>query len=82
LIILPQALRAVIPTIVGQFISLFKDTSLLIIVSLVDLLGISQSILANPKYVGRAAEIYLFIGLIYWIFCYSMSLASRKLEKY
>jgi general L-amino acid transport system permease protein len=82
LIILPQALRAVIPTIVGQFISLFKDTSLLIIVSLVDLLGISQSILANPKYVGRAAEIYLFIGLIYWIFCYSMSLASRRLEKY
>jgi general L-amino acid transport system permease protein len=82
LIILPQALRAVIPTIVGQFISLFKDTSLLIIVSLVDLLGISQSILANPKYVGRSAEIYLFIGLIYWIFCYSMSLASRKLEKY
>ncbi len=82
LIVLPQALRAVIPTIVGQFISLFKDTSLLIIVSLVDLLGISQSILANPKYIGRAAEIYLFIGLIYWIFCYSMSLASRKLEKY
>jgi general L-amino acid transport system permease protein len=81
LIILPQALKAVIPTIVGQFISLFKDTSLLIIVSLVDLLGISQSILANPKYIGRAAEIYLFIGLIYWIFCYSMSLASRKLEK-
>jgi general L-amino acid transport system permease protein len=82
LIILPQALKAVIPTNVGQFISLFKDTSLLIIVSLVDLLGVSQSILANPKYIGRAAEIYLFIGLIYWIFCYSMSLASRKLEKY
>lgn len=81
LIILPQALRAVIPTIVGQFISLFKDTSLLAIVSLVDLLGISQSILANPKYIGRSAEIYLFIGLVYWICCYSMSLASRKLEQ-
>lgn len=81
LIILPQALRAVIPTIVGQFISLFKDTSLLAIVSLVDLLGISQSILANPKYIGRSAEIYLFIGLIYWICCYCMSLASRKLER-
>lgn len=80
-IILPQALRAVIPTIVGQFISLFKDTSLLAIVSLVDLLGISQSILANPKYIGRSAETYLFIGLIYWICCYSMSLASRKLEQ-
>ena len=81
LIILPQAIRAVIPTIVGQFISLFKDTSLLAIVSLVDLLGISQSILANPKYIGRSAETYLFIGLIYWICCYSMSLASRKLER-
>ncbi|WP_019507473.1 amino acid ABC transporter permease [Pleurocapsa sp. PCC 7319] len=80
LIVLPQAIRAVIPTIVGQFISLFKDTSLLAIVSLVDLLGISQSILANPKYTGRSAETYLFIGLIYWICCYSMSLASRKLE--
>ena len=82
LIILPQALRAVIPTIVGQFISLFKDTSLLAIVSLVDLLGISQSILANPKYIGRSAEVYLFIGLIYWICCYSMSLASKKLEQH
>lgn len=80
LIILPQALKAVIPSMVGQFISLFKDTSLLAIVGLVDLLGISQSILANPKYLGRYAEIYLFIALIYWICCYSMSLASRKLE--
>jgi general L-amino acid transport system permease protein len=81
LIVLPQALKAVIPTIVGQFISLFKDTSLLAIVGLVDLLGVSQSILANPKYLGRYGEIYLFIAAIYWICCYSMSLASRKLEK-
>ena len=80
LITLPQALKAVIPTIVGQFISLFKDTSLLAIVGLVELLGISQSILANPKFLGRYAEVYLFIALIYWICCYSMSLASRKLE--
>lgn len=81
LIILPQALRAVIPSIVGQFISLFKDTSLLAIVGLVDLLGISRSILANPKYIGRYAEVYLFIAVIYFIFCYCMSAASRKLEK-
>jgi general L-amino acid transport system permease protein len=80
-IVLPQAIKAVIPTIVGQFISLFKDTSLLAIVGLVDLLGISQSILASPKYLGRYGEIYLFIALIYWIFCYSMSLASKSLEK-
>ena len=81
LIILPQALKAVIPTIVGQFISLFKDTSLLAIVGLVELLGISQSILANPKFLGRYGEVYLFIALIYWIFCYSMSLASQKFEQ-
>ncbi|WP_267383612.1 amino acid ABC transporter permease [Cyanobacterium sp. uoEpiScrs1] len=81
LIVLPQALKAVIPTIVGQFISLFKDTSLLAIVGLVDLLGISQSILANPKFIGRYAEVYLFIAVIYWLFCYLMSLASRQLEQ-
>lgn len=81
LIILPQALKAVIPSMVGQFISLFKDTSLLAIIGLVDLLGISQSILANPKYIGRYAEVYLFIALIYFICCYAMSMAARKLEK-
>jgi general L-amino acid transport system permease protein len=81
LIILPQALKAVIPSMVGQFISLFKDTSLLAIIGLVELLGISQSILANPKYLGRYAEVYLFIAVIYFICCYAMSLAARKLEK-
>ena len=80
-IILPQALKAVIPSIVGQFISLFKDTSLLAIVGLVDLLGISQSIIANPKFLGRYGEVYLFIAAIYWLCCYSMSLASRRLER-
>ena len=81
LIILPQAIRAVIPSIVGQFIALFKDTSLLAIVGLVDLLGMSQSILANPKFLGRYGEVYLFISVIYWLCCYSMSLASRQLER-
>ncbi len=79
-IVLPQALRAVIPSIVGQFISLFKDTSLLAIVGLVDLLGIAQKILANPKFLGHYGEVYLLVAVIYWVFCYSMSLASRKLE--
>jgi general L-amino acid transport system permease protein len=81
LVVLPQALRAVIPAIVGQFIGLFKDTSLLSIVGLVELTGISRSILAQPQFIGRYKEVYLFVGLIYWIFCYSMSLASRRLEK-
>jgi general L-amino acid transport system permease protein len=81
LIVLPQALRAVIPAIVGQFIGLFKDTSLVAIVGLVDLMGVCRTILAQPDYIGRYAEVYLFAALIYWIFCYSMSLGSRKLEK-
>lgn len=81
LVVLPQALKIVIPTIVGQFISLFKDTSLLVIVGFSDLLGISRSILANPKFIGRDAEVYLFIAVIYWVFCYSMSFASRQLEQ-
>lgn len=79
-IILPQALRTVIPSMVGQFISLFKDTSLLAIVGLTDLLGMSQSIIANPKYLGRYSEVYLFVAIIYFICCYAMSLASRRLE--
>jgi general L-amino acid transport system permease protein len=81
LIILPQALRAVIPAIVGQFIGLFKDTSLLSLVGLVELTGIARSIVAQPQFLGRYAEVYLFIGLIYWVFCYSMSLVSKKLER-
>lgn len=81
LIVLPQALKAVIPTIVGQFISLFKDTSLLAIVGLTELLGIGQTILANPQYIGLNKEVFLFIGLIYFLCCYAMSSASRRLEK-
>ncbi|MDB9524465.1 amino acid ABC transporter permease [Oscillatoria sp. CS-180] len=81
LIVLPQALKTAIPAIVGQFISLFQDTTLLSIVGLAELLGISRSILANPNYLGRYAEVYLFIGAIYWFFCYAMSLGSRKIEE-
>jgi general L-amino acid transport system permease protein len=80
LIVLPQALRAVVPAIVGQFIGLFKDTALLSIVGLVELTGIARSITAQPEYLGRYAEVYLAIGLIYWLFCYGMSVASRRLE--
>ncbi|WP_250121975.1 amino acid ABC transporter permease [Chroococcidiopsis sp. CCMEE 29] len=81
LIVLPQALRAVIPAIVGQFIGLFKDTSLLSLFGLLELTGIARSVLAQPQFLGRYAEVYLFIGLIYWVFCYGMSLASRRLEQ-
>jgi general L-amino acid transport system permease protein len=81
LIVLPQALKAVIPAIVGQFIALFKDTALLALFGLLELTGIARSILGQPEFLGRYAEIYLFIGVIYWVFCYGMSLASRRLEQ-
>jgi general L-amino acid transport system permease protein len=81
LIVLPQALKAVIPAIVGQFIGLLKDTSLLSLFGLLELTGISRSVVAQPQFLGRYAEVYLFIGVIYWVFCYSMSLASRRLEQ-
>lgn len=81
LIVLPQALKVAIPAIVGQFISLFQDTTLLAIVGLTELLGISRSVLAQPEFLGDYAEVYLFDGVIFWIFCYAMSIASRQLEK-
>ncbi len=81
LIVLPQALRTVIPAIGGQFIGLFMDTSLLSLFGMLELIGISRAVLANPSYIGRYAEVYIFVGIIYWVFCYSMSLASRKIEK-
>ena len=79
-IILPQALRAVIPILVGQFIALFKDTSLVAIVGLYDLLGIARSLLAQPDFIGRQPEVYMFIAAIYWIFSYVMSYISQRLE--
>ncbi len=81
LIILPQALRNVIPVIVGQFIALFKDTSLVAIVGLLDLLGIASTVLAQPEFIGKQREVYTFIALIYWVFSYAMSYASRRLEE-
>ena len=81
LIVLPQALKVAIPSIVGQFISLFQDTTLLSIVGLVELLGISRSILAQPQFLGDYAEVYLFDGVLFWIICYAMSFGSRQLEK-
>jgi general L-amino acid transport system permease protein len=82
LIVLPQALRIVIPTIVGQFITLFKDTTLVVIVGINDFLGIGRSIVnSNPQYLHAQLEVYLFIAAVYWVFSYAMSLASRRLEE-
>lgn len=80
-IVMPQAIRAVIPAIVGQFISLFKDTTLVVIVGINDLLGIGKSIInSNTEFVQLQTEVYIFIALIYWIFSYLMSIASRRVE--
>ncbi len=82
MIVLPQALRLVIPTIVGQFISLFKDTTLVYIVGINDLLGMGNAVLKlKPEFVRLQMEVYLFIALIFWIFSYFMSYASLQLEE-
>lgn len=67
LIVLPQALRAVIPPIVGQFITLFKDTSLVAIVGLMDLLNIAKCVVAQPEFMGLKREVYLFVAVIYFV---------------
>ena len=79
-IVLPQALRSVIPAIVGQFIALFKDTSLVAIIGLIDLLGVSKSVIANLDWLGLQAEVYLFAAVIYFVFCYAISYASQDIE--
>ncbi|AFY70726.1 neutral amino acid ABC transporter membrane protein,L-aspartate ABC transporter membrane protein,L-glutamate ABC transporter membrane protein [Thalassoporum mexicanum PCC 7367] len=81
LIVLPQALKAVIPAIVGQFISLFKDTALLGVLRILDFYGMARSILAQPEFTRNSPEGFIFIGLVYWVFCYAMSMGSQKLEK-
>jgi general L-amino acid transport system permease protein len=80
-IVLPQALRAIIPVLVGQFIMLFKDTSLVAIFGLVDLVGIARAIANNPKFIGTDRELYLFVALVFWVFCFVMSYASQHLER-
>lgn len=81
LIVLPQALRAVIPAIVGQFISLFKDTTLVIIVGINELLGIGKSIInSDPEFIQLQAEVFIFIAIVFWISSYILSYASRQLE--
>ena len=81
LIILPQALRAVIPALFNSFISLFKDTSLVAIIGLFDVLRISRSILAQSEWLGTHREVFLFAFLIYWLFNMAFTYGSRRLEE-
>jgi general L-amino acid transport system permease protein len=81
LIILPQALKIVIPPTVSILISAFKDTSLVVIIGLFDLLKTTQVTLSNPAWIRFSAEAYLFIAVLYFLGCFSMSNFSRHLEK-
>ncbi len=81
LIVLPQALKIVIPPTVGILIGAFKDTSLVVIIALYDVLKTTRSVLANPSWMGFSPEAYLFVALIYFVCCFSMSNYSRRLEK-
>ncbi|MCB1923128.1 MAG: amino acid ABC transporter permease [Gammaproteobacteria bacterium] len=81
LIILPQALKLVIPGIVNTFIALFKDTTLVLIIGLFDMLAMIQAALADPNWLGFAIEGLMFAAFVYWVFCFSMSRYSQALER-
>ena len=83
LIELPQAIRNVIPAIVGQFIALFKDTSLVYIIGMLDVVEIGRAFIqGNPEYLGNARELFIFLAIIFWIFTYSMSYVSGRIERH
>jgi His/Glu/Gln/Arg/opine family amino acid ABC transporter permease subunit len=79
-ITLPQALRLVIPAIVGQFISLLKDTSLVTIVGLIDLTGTARNIVGQTEFNGFQTETFAFLAVLYFTFCYTMGAISRRIE--
>jgi general L-amino acid transport system permease protein len=81
LVILPQALKMVIPGLVNTLIALFKDTSLVIIIGLFDLLNSVKQASADPKWLGMATEGYVFAALVFWVFCFGMSRYSMHLER-
>jgi general L-amino acid transport system permease protein len=80
-ITLPQALRLVIPSLVGQFITILKDTSLAIIIGLLEFLGQAQSLTAQPQFQERRREALVFVFVVYFVFSYGMSYAARQLER-
>ena len=80
-IILPQALRLVIPPLVNTFIGFFKDTSLVLIIGIFDLLTAGKTAIIEPMWQGFAVEVYVTVGLIYFVFCFAMSQYSGSLER-
>jgi general L-amino acid transport system permease protein len=79
-IILPQALRLVIPPLVNTFIGFFKDTSLVLIIGIFDLLTAGKTAIVEPAWQGFGVEVYITIGAIYFVFCFAMSKYSQGLE--
>ena len=80
LVVLPQALRIALPSLTNQAVGLLQNTSLMAILGLVELLGISRSLLANPVFIGRFLEVYLWLAAVYWLACTAMALLARHLE--
>jgi general L-amino acid transport system permease protein len=80
-VVLPQALRISVPPLVNTFIGLFKDTSLVVIIGLFDLLATVKLSLNEPAWTGFGVEAYLFAALVYFVFCFAMSRYSRRLER-
>jgi general L-amino acid transport system permease protein len=80
-VILPQALRVALPAMVGQFISLLQDTTLLSLIGLLELLGTARTVMANPQFLGRNAEVYLTLAVLFWCCCAALGMGSRALER-
>ena len=80
-VILPQALRIAVPPLVSTFIGFFKDTSLVLIIGLFDLLSTIKVALTDPAWTGFGVEAYVFASLVYFVFCFAMSQYSRRLER-
>ena len=81
LVILPQALKISIPNLVGTFISLFKDTTLVLIIGLFDALAMVTLTTSDSHWLGFEVEGYVFVTFIYWVFCFSMSQYSKSIER-
>ena len=80
-VVLPQALRIAVPPLVSTFIGFFKNTSLVVVIGLFDFLSTVKVSLNEPAWTGFGVEAYLFAAIVYFVFCYAMSLYSRRLEQ-
>ena len=80
-VLIPQALRIALPALTNQAIGLFQNTSLMAILGLLELLGVGRSLLANPEFIGRYIEVYVWLACVYWLVCTFMAIIARHLEQ-